>query len=488
MANPTEQPRRWFAVLLLSSLAVAIPAIDAPYFSDDFQFVFADPALDPAHYFAWHNPHNIFYRPIQSAFLAAVQIGWGLSTWPIHSVHVVLHAALAMLVLTSLVELGFRRRDAALASLLVAVSQAAAMTVSSNDTLSQLLGVLAGYLSVRAFHASARSSCRALLYDRRYLSGLAWLAVSLFSQETSVAFVAMGAFALLAGTGGIGARGRRVRAAAARVAPLILVLVLYLAARGAAAGAGPGLGENDYGITVGPNIARNLAMLWVAATTPFSSVSMFTAVSAPDRMTLAALGVVYAAFAAIVGAGLWRRRRHGRLWRLWVLALLSVASIVPVNHVSELYAYQLLPVAAAIVAWGLGGLHDAAGRSAWIVVVAAVIASHALAAHSKATLLDENARRAATLLDPVVAHARGLARGGELVLRNPAHSPPEYSMFRMSGFNYLRHADFYIARRAGRDDISVRIAPADEPGLAPAPGRVILVLDGDRVEALPAAP
>jgi hypothetical protein len=485
---------RWFAVLLAVSFFVGIPAIDAPYFSDDFQFVFSSPVLNPAHYFAWDNPYNGFYRPIQSAFLAAVQTGWGLGTWPIHAVQIAMHAALAMLLFNALLGLGFGRREAVLGSVLLAVSQAAVMAVSSNDTFSQVLGVLTGYLAVWAFFRSARGARddpgRALLGDRNYLAGLGWLAVSLFSKETSAAFVLLGAVALLAGTRGIGA-ARRLAVLAARLAPVVILVAVYVAARSAVATVAPEVGSGTYQLNIGPNMVKNAVMLWVAATLPFSSVDMFTALAAGHRMALAGLGTAYAVFLVLVAAGLWRRRRDVRLWWLVAAAFGSITAIVPVNHVSELYTYQLLPLACAIVAIGLGALGEAVGRSrarraGWVVAVAAVVASQALSAHSKAQMLDDNGRRSNELLDAVVPQARGLPAGDELVLVNPAAPGPEYSMFRMYGFTPLRHADFYIARRAGRDDITIRIVRADEPAAQPGAGRTVLVLDDrGKVERLP---
>lgn len=487
------RPLRWFAVLLAASFFVGIPAIDAPYFSDDFQFVFESPVLNPVHYLTWENPHNGFYRPIQSAFLAAVQTGWGLDTGPIHAVQIALHGALAMLLFNVLLGLGFGRREAALGSLLLAVSQAAVMAVSSNDTFSQVLGVLTGYLAVWAFFRSARENPgRALLGDRRYLAGLAWLAVSLFSKETSTAFVLLGAFALLAGTRGVGG-ARHLGVLAARLAPVVVLVAAYAAARSAVSTVAPEVGSGAYQLNLGPNMVKNVVMLWVAATLPFSSVDMFTALAAGHRTALAGLGAVYAVFVALVAAGLWPRRRDVRLWWLVAAAFGSVTAIVPVNHVSELYTYQLLPLACAIVAIGLGALGEAAGRrrawrATWGVAVAALVASQAMSAHSKAQMLDDNGRRSDELLDAIVPEVRGLPDGGELVLVNPAAPGPEYSMFRMYGFSPLRHADSYLARRAGREDITVRIVRADEPAAQPRPGRTVLVLD-DRgnVERLPSS-
>jgi len=485
------RPLRWFAVLLAASFFVGIPAIDSPYFSDDFQFVFESPALNPVHYLTWENPHNGFYRPIQSAFLAAVQTASGLRTWPIHAAQIALHGALAMLLFNALIGLGFGRRDAVLASVLLAVSQAAVMAVSSNDTFSQVLGVLTGYLAVWAFYRSARDAPPDRPFgNRQYLAGLGWLAVSLFSKETSAAFVLLGAVALLAGTRGVGGM-KRLGVLAARLAPVVVLVAVYVAARSAVSTVAPEVGSGAYQLNVGPSMVKNAVMLWVAATLPFSSVDMFTALAAGHRTALVGLGVVYAVFVALVAAGLWRRRRDARLWWLVAAAFGSITAIVPVNHVSELYTYQLLPLACAIVAIGLGALGEAAERSrparaAWVVAVAALVASQAMSAHSKAQMLDDNGRRSDELLDAVVPQARDLPAGGELVLVDPAAPGPEYSMYRMFGFDPLRHADFYIAHRAGREDITVRIVRADEPAAQPAPGTTVLVLD-DRggVERLP---
>ncbi|HEU4366570.1 MAG TPA: hypothetical protein VFT13_14025 [Candidatus Krumholzibacteria bacterium] len=486
--QPTDRPLQWFLALVVVSFAVGAPALHGPYYADDFQFVFDPPHLDPFYHFSHENPHNPFYRPIQSALLAAVQSGFGLSTWPIHAGSIVLHALLGFLVFRMVSGLGLGRGEARLASLLVVASQAAVPAVAGNDTLSQLLGTLAGYLSLWWFYRWARGekvSARGI-GDRRYLGALAMLAVALFAKETGVAFVLLAALVLLTGLPAPRGPVPGMRARAARLVPIGVVFVLYLAARSAGASAVPEMGENRYGFALGLNIPRNLAMLWTAATIPFSSVTMFTAVATGDRMTLAGLGAAYAVLLSLVAVGLWRRRREARVWWQAGVGLLSVATIVPIKQVSELYAYQLLPAAAALLAVGLVSAGQAARqrkpwRILWMVAVASLVAGNAVASFSKAGMMHACGTRAAVLLDQIAPLAREAPAGGELVLVNPPAEGPAYSTFRVPGFGVLRHAEHYVARRAGREDITVRIASGDDGDAGPAPGRVVLGLDGDRV-------
>jgi hypothetical protein len=153
--------------------------------------------------------------------------------------------------------------------------------------------------------------------------------------------------------------------------------------------------------------------------------------------------------------------------------------------VSELYAYQLLPVSASIIAIGLGtlagdGTRRRRLRLAWMAVAACLIVGNLSAAREKAGMLDSNGWRATALIEDIVPFAHEVAPGGELVLLHTEPDIVEYSMFRLTGFDVLRHAEFYIARRAGRDDITVTIGRQVQP----APGRTMLVLDQDKVREM----
>lgn len=470
----------WYGVLVALTLSAYWPSITGPYYEDDYQFVFLAPAASPFHYFAHPNPNNPFYRPIQCGFNTLVQRA-GPGTWPIHVVTALVHAGLALLVLMALLALGYRRRVAVFAALLTVLSQAAVLAVAGNDTLSQVLGTACGYLSVWAFYAFVRGEPGRGIFDRRFGAGLLLLALSLFSKETSAGFVPLAVLTLLIDVRRLDGWGRRVGVIVPRLLAITAISALYLLLRARGAPAGVNVAPELYGIHFGANLVKNLAMLWVSAMIPFSSVRLFQAQALGANPLLAGYAAAAAALVTVVAAGLWQHRRDARVWWILVAGTVSVSVALPIAHVSELYSYQLIPAAAALIAIGLAGAEDASrGRGVpavlWKVVAVVVLIANASATVEKSGQMDACGRRARALLAQLAPRVRALPPGGELVLVNPPPTVPAYSVFAVNGFNVLHGSEQYVARMAGRSDVTVHIAERGE-GVYPSDRRVVLTLD-----------
>src|SRR5689334_6774040 len=162
-----------FIVLSLALLLLYLPGIHGPYFGDDFQFVFS-PTSGVLRFFISANPQSGWYRPLEAIYLALVQRYFGWDTVPIHFLAILLHAALCCLVFVALKRSGSTLAQTVLASGYMAVSQANAFAVLSNDTLSQIGATLFGCLSVWSLLCSDKpASGRSRLVTAPY-----WLSVA----------------------------------------------------------------------------------------------------------------------------------------------------------------------------------------------------------------------------------------------------------------------------------------------------------------------
>jgi hypothetical protein len=132
--------------------------------------------------------------------------------------------------------------------------------------------------------------------------------------------------------------------------------------------------------------------------------------------------------------------------------------VLVLQHVSELYAYALLPFCAAALARGISV--DGARTSGWWVLCVVLVLSNALGAREKSVSMAENGEAAARLLPPLERLAVDLPPHGQLVLVDPPFGAPEYSTFRMRGFRLVNDAP--IGRFAGRPDISVVYSPTPD--------------------------
>ena len=460
----------YLLVLIAAGFVVYFAGLRADYYGDDLSFIFDDPLSKIGYYFTHRNPFG-FYRPIEGAFLAAVQAGFDLSTVPIHVTHIVMHAVLCWMVLVFMIRSGFPRVQAGVAAAFMLVSQVNVIVVMSNDTFSQLAGTLFGclslYLLYLAFFEKGNGGLRersAVVWRWYVLSPLVF-AVALLSKETSVSFGLLIAGLVLIRMGPRGADRRPVwiRNAVLTLIPYVVTAVLYLAIRSLVLGTQPALGEGRNEFQLDMNIVKNLGMCFAVMSSPFSSVSVMNALSRHEYTIVALYGVCTMGFAGLVLAGLvlTGRRRSIALFSFFTAAALF--PMVVLNHVSEAHAYNAMPFFSVLVGIGLGTVYNRLTGRRWqrLVFVALVVSCFWVqyqSAQSKTGIMVENGERAARLLKQIEPYVGEVPENGRLTLVNPPGDSLEYSVFTFRGFNVLslglRRS---IERLTGRTDITLRI-------------------------------
>lgn len=487
----------WLVVMGVTALVVYWPGLNASYFLDDYQFVFDEPSSKVFWYFAHPNDQSGFYRPIQASFLAIVQTCFGMQCWPIRLTQIALHVLLAWLVYVMIVTFGFSRLQAGIGAVFMLLSQANAMAVLSNDTLSQLGGTLFGCLALwflYRFYHRATDGPSPLGQQKRidckyYVTSLAMLVLSLFSKETSVSFLPMAAVVALLANLRITRSSLAVKKAIVDLLPYALAAGVYLAARSVIVGSQPTFGSGRYNFHVGVNIIRNLVMSGFALFVPVSTVTVFSWFKSGALVVLGVIGILTLAFFVLVALGLWYTNRPGVTFLMAGLALLGLFPTALLNHVSELYIYNSMPFVAVLVGIGLGQLWlllraKRAGHAFLMLMVCALMVSHIVAVRSKAQLMDYNGQRAAALLQQVNSFADNAPLNGHLWLCNPPVKSMEYSVFCVSGFNVL-HFALSIPHLWNRTDLEMRIvSPADMAGTSLPEDTLVLTLEGDDVVVL----
>jgi hypothetical protein len=476
----------WFAVLMLTGLAVYWNGLRIEYYSDDFLFLF-DPNSDMSRVLLGF-VHHRFFRPIENLLVSTIQRWVGLETWPIHTLSLAMHCSMSFLVYRAALALGLRLRTALIASAFMLVSQANAMAVLSNDALSQVGSTLFGHLSLFLLYSYLWPGLGQGTADRavtgRYAgSVLAYLASLLF-KESGVSFFAP-AVGLIAVARGIPRILRPNPVAFREAAVFVAVTILYMAGRRLIGAAQPSFGGARYHFGLGVNIVENLAQLGLAMFLPASTVDAFTAMATRDATALAAIGTASAVLVVVIVVGLWRASS----WRMvGVLAAGAVALCFPIallNHISELYAYNTMPVISLLVGIALSSLltGGVAARAVAGATLVLLLVSHVTATQRKAMLMARNGERATALLAQVTARARLVPPNGRLILLNPEGPRADYSVFRVSAFNVLRFGEYRVKQLARRADIDVVIVePERLTQLEPGAAAVILTLrDGEVV-------
>lgn len=463
------------ATLLL--LVVLGPVLTGPFFSDDFQFVLDDPTRHVLGSFGELHPYRL-YRPLQLSIIALSQTLFGETTLPVRIVAMAVHLALIALILRAFGRLGLSLAAASAATLWLASSQLLPPAVGGNDTISLVLGTFFGSLAAWWLWPVPARGVR----ERRLGYALVAYTLALLSKESSLGYLPVLA-ALLA----VPPRESARRAVLVALA-LSGVTVGYLLLRQSLGAEGPRFGP-DGNWTFGTNLLVNAVQLGITSLLSVSTVDVFTGVMRKEWGVVLLAGAGLLALAIIVGAGLGPRRIFG-LAIGTVLSLAVLAPVLPMRHVSELYAYALLPPAALLVGVGVGGAWSRGGtgrRAGLVLVLVLLVLGQADAARRKSRDMARNGHVAGPLLGQLIAVARHLPSGGTLILVEPEPARPQYSVYHMDGFRLTPPEE--IVRLSGRKDLHVLQLPANATALSEsvATGTLRLTLaEGELIPLVPA--
>jgi hypothetical protein len=480
-----------FLILGVVIFLVYLPGIAIPYYGDDVGWF--DAVSNPWRHFVQVNADG-WYRPLQAGIYTVVQKHFGLSTVPIHLAMLLIHALLCVLVIQATTDLGYGGVSALLAGVLMALSQANAFALLSNDTLSQVAGTFFGCLALWALarpHLRRRSAEGSA---GMYLISIGAFAVALLFKETTSSFLPL----LLCVVALINYREPHWRGfitrSLAMSLPFVVVFLGYLGIRTLVGANSPSFGTGGYQFHIGSNVILNVLMDFAALVLPVSSVTVYEALVARSTATLALIGGAAAFFVAVIAYGLWLKRRD---WRPAIVVLMMLGSVFPMvimNHVSELYVYNTTPFFSILAGIGLGAVLEseplrryvAAALSACILLL---LAGQVTAIRDKALLMQENGERAARLVAAIGDYIRQVPPHGALLLVNPPKAELEYAVYLMPGFKVLEFEESYMKKIYGREDIDLSIV--DEADLKSRPAirdTVMLGLQGDTLTPLATSP
>lgn len=446
-------------------LALLAPALGSGRFADDWQFVFDHPWSTAAHAFATRHPYTL-YRPIQLT-VAAISMALVPDSLVIAQVvTLLLHLGLIAMVLLILARIGVSRAGRIAALLFLSTTQLAANAAAANDTLSLVLSTVSGVAAAAAMVQRVQVGGMLIVPFFAFL-------LALLGKESGLGYAPVLMLIALK-TPGPMSRGLRLRA----VGGVVVISALYLAWRGFAVGAAP---PDSRLFGWGLDLPRNVVQLWLAALLPWRITSLFTAVHTRESVVLAAAGVALLGFVCWIGVGLHLRRRLRAVMMIAALATLSVSPVLFMRHVSQLYAYALLPALAIAVAWACEGL--GARRALTTGLVFALL--QAAAQRSDAEAMASNGVRGEHLMRQLRTLVRAAPQGAEWWFADRADSLPDYSVFRMTPFRLAQPLEAIRIER--RQDLRWRVLSADSVELAghvPTLVRVdaadIVTLDGAR--------
>ena len=237
-------------------------------------------------------------------------------------------------------------------------------------------------------------------------------------------------------------------------------------------------GELRYQLKLGANIPANFALLALAVLLPGSNVWFVEAYRAGDMGPVALMiaGAVTLAAWTVVGIVFSTRRLRGFAWL--ACAMLVIGPLLPLNHVSELYAYAAMPMLALAFGIAAEGWQERARgivRPAWVAFLIVLAVLHGVAIADKARLMKRNGSEATRLMARVEPWVAQVPDHGALRLVHPDSLARGYSVYRLDGFRPIEFSEQWLRDRHGRPDLQVEVVTETEARKhPPMPGTVEL--------------
>ena len=417
-------------------------------------------------------------------FVASIQSLFGMNTVPIHGVVLFCHIVVSILVYLAADKLTRSKSIAALSSGYMLLSQANAMAVLGNDTLSQVAGTLFGILSLWFLYRALTSA--GPRNDLHYLVSTLCFALSLWLKETSLGFmVSLIVLSLFvrAREPGYG-YGRLL----VKLIPFLAVTLVYMVVHVLVV---TRLAADRYDFLLGPNVLSNTFLASLSALLPISSVVTFVWYS-QHHFGLLFMAVAGAAvIGGIILIGIYKSKYRKLAPILFAIAFSDLLPVIFFRHMGELYVYNATPAVALLFGIGMSGFYDTflkgnSVRYFGFALLTLLFLSFAYADYSKGKEGVRNGIRAKVLIEEIRPYIDGVPIGGTLVLLNPSGVDPQYSIFLMSGFNVLNYGTNIINQVSGRYDFRIWIMGEGSPGLNSLPSNsLVLTIEHDHV--LPAA-
>jgi hypothetical protein len=448
-------------VLALLVFCIYLPGVGIQYYGDDFGWI--DASTAPLRHFVQVNADG-WYRPLQASIYTIIQKNFGLNTVPIHLLNFLLHALLCCLIFRSMTELGYTLTPALSAAIFMALSQASAFALLSVDTFSQVAATFFGCVSVWGllkWNTMRRERTASVKKITPYVVSIVAFALALLSKEAASSFFPILVCATIFRNYDAENKFRFIKKVFAESIPFAAVFFAYLVVHSHIGANSPSSGSGVYNFRIGSNLPINFLLDLFAVTVPISTVTIFEAFDKGETVIvgLAAGASMLLLFA--VTYGLWLRRSDLKIAAVVVCLIGAAFPMILLNHVSELYVYNLMPFFSVLVGIGVSAILDAAKRSylkhAIVACCVLMLVSHIAAIRDKTSLMRKNGERAAMLIQQLGAYIDEVPPRGELLLLNPSTKQTEYAVYLMPGLKVLEFGESFIKKTYAREDITLRI-------------------------------
>lgn len=446
-------------------ILIFIRTIQIRLFGDNLQLLFSNPSCNPLTYFIKVVPNSLSYRPFQAAFMALSQIIAGpFNTFPINIARIILHCMTGFTVYFGMRKFGFSILQSTIAMVVMIISQCSVMGVCDNfsmifSTLSGLLSLLFLISGLIADKNTQRSLPMRIAYS--VISGILCFC-AVWSRESGIMFTVTAVFLVVRSTDG--QKNPFLIKRIATAAPYMLLALFYLIFRSSLDVRQPSFGSGIYQFTIGMNILKNSLMLFASLICCWSSVDCFRWYHTGNWAPLLIVGIVSLLFFSMIVLSLLKRKKMKLCLMMAVFGILSCTPVVPLNHISELYSYSILPFYSVLAGVGFGSLIERHDKSQRIKVLLSGIfilwmSVQAVASVQKSNMILNNSLRADLQISSLKNVVTECGRGATVFIYTSDPSEYTYSLFRMSENQLLRFGIENLLEYWGREDVRVYRVP-----------------------------
>lgn len=446
-------------VIIAAAFLAYSPSISGNYFADDFGFKFHDLNLNIKTVFS---PIHVYaYRPLEVLFLAIMQKTYGENTIPIHFSFLLLNLLFSASIMLWMLKKGYSNYSSFLAFSIMALSQANSHAVSSLDTFSQISSTFLGYFSLSLFITYISGETYIRYYQ--YAGSFIILIIALLCKESAMSFIVIYSILVVIYIfKHCNHDNKKALSLLISLTPFILSLFVFMFLRKHFNLVPAEFGSERYNIGTGLNVFKNFLKAIFQSVQPHSSVDLYLNMK-NNQLTTPIIASLFSIMIILITiTGILKNKRYTISNAIILFLPISMFPTILLNHISELYVYNMVPLIAILIGIGIGTLYENLTNKLLKALILCFISIfsiwNAISVFSKSKLINQNGIEAEQILNKIQPYYSCIPHNGKLILINPEISDKtEYSIYKRTGFRLIEDGEVEIKRRSKRNDFDIII-------------------------------
>jgi hypothetical protein len=339
------------------------------------------------------------------------------------------------------------------------LTQAATHSVASNDTFSQIISTIFGYGSLWCYLCFLRYTARRtrILF---YFVTFVLFSLSIMGKETGLSFFLLIFFITIVNLKMNYISLRYYFLKIMTLIPFGLLIIAYLLLRNYIGLDRAEFGSNGTNMHLGLNVFINVIQSIVQILLPLSSVDLYEAIKSKNILIIIAALIFISILALIILYPLSSKSKRRMHLIIICMFPLSLFPVIILNHISELYVYNTLPIFAVALANSLQCIEEKYRNffnNAVTGVFILIIVLNFMSVRKKCQTIYTNGEKTWTLINKITPLISEIPINGTLYLLCPdkeLHS--DYSIFKRSGLRLFEDGETIFNQITKRDNFNVK--------------------------------